>query len=84
MTDQKHFEKKYSFKIGGKIRRQHKKKTRPNPHSIYTVKKYYHSHEMDWVVLEGKDGKEFSMYVKGLDFFENIVRRSYANKKTRN
>ena len=54
------------MKVGDKIRRKTTKKTRPNPHPIYTIKEIFHSQGFNFYVLEDEKGKKSTMVEKGV------------------
>lgn len=62
------------MEVGDKIRRKPtKKKTRPNTHPIYTIKRIFHSQGHNIYVLVDEQGGEFSMVEEGvLKFHEKI------------
>lgn len=65
----KHFEEKYGFKVGQKIRRKNHKKYKCNNHPIETIVGYMHS-GIDTVILKNAKGKETSMNALGLEKYE--------------
>lgn len=61
------------YRVGDKIRRISSKKTRPNPHPIYTIKEINKSGKHTFYLLEDSKGDRFSMVEKGVQEYHEKI-----------